>query len=117
NLKRAKRRFRRWCQEHDALALEVSPHLRPLVDSILGEAPDQTTEPTDAMDFISQAYTTGDIGVLEAYVRRKLDRPPLIISQIPGDIASLLAEAREAYRVGIFRGVPALSRATLEKAL
>jgi hypothetical protein len=87
------------------------------VDSILHEAPDQAPDFTDAGNFLSQAYATGDIDVLEGYVRRKFDRPPLIVSRIPGDIASLLAEGREAYRLGIFRGVAALCRATLERAL
>lgn len=66
---------------------------------------------------MSEAYATGDIGVLEDYVRRKFDRPPLIVSRVPDDIASLLTEAREAYRLGIFRGVAALCRATLESVL
>jgi hypothetical protein len=88
-----------------------------LVTSILNAGGDQPSDPTDASDFVMRAYETGDIQVLEDYVRRKLDRPPLIVSRIPQEIASLLADANEGYRFGLFRAVAALCRATLEKTL
>lgn len=117
NLKKAKQRFRRWYQGRDILALNVRPELRSLVTSILAAGPNQGSDPVSAPDFLTQAYETGDIGVLEDYVRRKLDRPPLILSRIPEQIASLLAEANEAYRLGVFRAAAALCRATLERTL
>lgn len=88
-----------------------------MVTSILNAGGDQPSDPTDASDFVMRAYETGDIQVLEDYVRRKLDRPPLIVSRIPQEIASLLADANEGYRFGLFRAVAALCRATLEKTL
>ncbi|MGD0948976.1 MAG: hypothetical protein ABSA52_16315 [Candidatus Binatia bacterium] len=117
NLKKARQRFRRWYQEHDVLNLDVRTELRPLVISILNAGGDQPSDPTGDPDFLIRAYETGDIGVLENYVRRKLDRPPLILSRIPQEIASLLRDANEAYRFGLFRAVAALCRATLEKTL
>ena len=115
NLKKARPRFRRWYREHDILGLDVRADLRPLVTSILNGAVDQLSDLASDPDFVIRAYETGDIGLLEDYVRRKLDRPPLILSRIPQEIASLLTDANEAYRFGLFRAVAALCRATLEK--
>jgi hypothetical protein len=117
NLKKAKERLRRWYRQQDTLSLDISADLQPLLSSILSAGSDQASDPTSHPDFLIQAYETGDIGVLEGYVRRKLDRPPLILSRIPQEIASLLTEANESYRLGTFRGVAALCRATIEKTL
>ncbi|MFI5396265.1 MAG: hypothetical protein ACHQ9S_12100 [Candidatus Binatia bacterium] len=114
NLKKARQRFRRWYREHEPLYLEVKLELRPMVGAILKSEADSHVDPGNLFD---RAMENGDVFLIEDYERRKLDRPPLILSRLPSNLASLLAESNEAYRFGLFRATAALCRATLERSI
>src|SRR5206468_7303732 len=111
NLRRAMKRLRRWLREHSRPSQELTPPQQEIVrEALVGLEP----EPVDAYEAITKAFETGDADVLLEYLRRKQETPSVLVTSLPPTVHSLLEEATEAYRHGVFRAVLALCRTLLE---
>jgi uncharacterized protein DUF4145 len=114
--KAARRRLRRWIQEHDASLLQVPEQYHLLVERIIGESPTTETE-CDAAVLQKKLWEAGAIHEFYDYERRKSDRVIIVVPGLPPELHSLLNQTEEAYFHGLFRAAIALCRAVLEDVL
>jgi hypothetical protein len=119
NLKRAKRRFRRWLRDYkndlptitDSRMLELAERLRN----------DQSQVRTDngwSMEDILRWSSSGFLYELKQYEDR-LDEEPLLLvgEEIPQAIRKAFQQARECYRWGLYAAAFGLCRIVLESSV
>jgi hypothetical protein len=116
NRKAAARRLRRYVREHDGPLEIADPVLQALARDTLESGP---MVEIDIGDLIDQTASNknGHLDHLYEYERRKADEPTLVVRDLPPSTRSLILEANEAYRWGLFRTTFAICRAVLEDVL
>jgi hypothetical protein len=114
NLDRARKRFARWYAENDRPSLVIAKELRPVARRALSYS--EVAPKEDLFEILIDNSRMQFL--LQDYEARRLDKPPLIVSEEPpSDLQSLLDDANEAYRLGLDRAAVALCRALLEESL
>jgi hypothetical protein len=116
NGKAARRRLRRWIQEHDASLLQVPQQFHSLVNRIIEESAPSATE-FDGEALQKRLWEDGAIHDFYDYERRKSERVIMVVPGLPPELHSLLNQTEEAYFHGLFRAAIALCRAVLEDVL
>lgn len=116
NGKAARRRLRRWIQEHDASLLQVPQQFHSLVNRIIEESTPSATE-FDGEALQKRLWEDGAIHDFYDYERRKSERVIIVVPGLPPELHSLLNQTEEAYFHGLFRAAIALCRAVLEDVL